>query len=146
MRHQILNAWPLVKSLMSQRNVYFAQKMSAHSWESSYGRIVICVDHPFSHLLLFNRSVAAFIVKTHKTKKNLYTNVSIFAGAVGLSHNVFLGLELKHIQLDSLGYILTRHVSTCAHFNTQSTLFGNTLKFFTGNYKEVRWPVCLLKI
>ena len=58
-------------------------------------------------------------------------------GAVGVSHNVYVGLELKHIQLDSLGHVLTRHVPTCAHFTTQSTLFGNTLKFFTGNYKEV---------
>jgi hypothetical protein len=61
----------------------------------------------------------------------------LLLGAVGVSHNVYVGLELKHIQLDSLGHVLTRHVPTCAHFTTQSTLFGNTLKFFTGNYKEV---------
>lgn len=57
-------------------------------------------------------------------------------GAVGVSHNVYTGLELKHIQLDSLGHIMTRHIPTCGHFVTQSTLFGNTLKFFTGNYKD----------
>ena len=46
--------------------------------------------------------------------------------------------DLSYFQLDSLGHVLTRHVPTCGHLNTQSTLFGNTLKFFTSNYKEVR--------
>merc|ERR1711963_18825 len=32
------------------------------------------------------------------------------SGAVGVSNSFHGGLELKHVQLDSLGYVLSRHV------------------------------------
>ena len=83
-------------------------------------------------------SSSLFACPSVTKSENLSHQVGWFSltGAVGVSHHVFTGLELKHIQLDTLGHILTRHVPTCAHFATQSTLYGNTLKFFTGNYKE----------
>jgi hypothetical protein len=59
-------------------------------------------------------------------------------GAVGCSQKAFQGLEVKHIQLDTLGHLVSRHVITCGHFASASTVLGNTLKFFTGNYKDVR--------
>ena len=58
-------------------------------------------------------------------------------GAVGASHQLHLGLELKHVQLDSLGYVLTRHIQTCAHFHTAISMFSSSLKFFNSNYKDV---------
>lgn len=58
-------------------------------------------------------------------------------GAVGASYLYQTGLELKHVQLDSLGYLLSRHIQTCAHFNTASSMFSSTIKFFTSNYKDV---------
>ena len=49
---------------------------------------------------------------------------------------VHVGLELKHVQLDSLGHVMSRHMSTCGHFNEAAKHFRNTLRFFTGNYKD----------
>ena len=49
---------------------------------------------------------------------------------------VHMGLELKHIQLDSLGYLMSRHIGSCGHFNETAKYFRNTLRFFTGNYKD----------
>ena len=59
-------------------------------------------------------------------------------GAVGLSYKIHAGLELKHVQWDSLGYVMSRHVQTCAHFDNSLGLFHLILKFFSSNYKEVR--------
>ena len=57
-------------------------------------------------------------------------------GAVGPSQVVHMGSELKHIQLDSLGHLMSRHIASCGHFNETAKYFRNTLRFFTGNYKD----------
>ena len=57
-------------------------------------------------------------------------------GAVGPSQVAHAGLELKHIQLDSLGYLISRHIASCGHFNETAKYFRNTLRFFNGNYKD----------
>ena len=59
-------------------------------------------------------------------------------GAVGLSYKIHAGLELKHVQWDSLGYVLSRHIQTCGHFDTSLGLSHLILKFFNSSYKEVR--------
>ena len=59
-------------------------------------------------------------------------------GAVGLSYKIHAGLELKHVQWDSLGYVLSRHIQTCGHFDTSLGLYHLILKFFNSSYKEVR--------
>ena len=33
---------------------------------------------------------------------------------------------------------MTRHYSAQGHFKAAGTVYANTLKFFTGNYKDVR--------
>lgn len=69
------------------------------------------------------------------------TGVAFFlcvSGAVGAAHTVYSGLEVKHVQLDSLGHLLTRHLITSGHFSTASSVIASTLKFFSGNYKDVR--------
>ena len=58
-------------------------------------------------------------------------------GAVGPSTQVYNSLDLKQIQLDSLGYLMARHLQSCAHFDSSSDLFDNALRFYGGNYKEV---------
>jgi N-terminal acetyltransferase B complex non-catalytic subunit len=57
-------------------------------------------------------------------------------GAVGPSQVIHMGLEIKHIQLDSLGYLMSRHIVSCGHFNETAKFYRNTLRFFTGNYKD----------
>jgi len=59
------------------------------------------------------------------------------SGAVEVSDSIHSGLELKHVQLDSLGYVLSRHIQTCGHFHSTIGLFSSTLKFFNSNYKDI---------
>ena len=56
---------------------------------------------------------------------------------MGAADTVHHNLELKHVQLDSLGYIMSRHYFAQGHFKAATTVYANTLKFFTGNYKDV---------
>ena len=58
-------------------------------------------------------------------------------GAVGASQHFHSGLEIKHVQMDSLGYILSRHIQSCGHFHASISLMSSTIKFFTSNYKDV---------
>ena len=61
-------------------------------------------------------------------------------GAVGAANQFHYGLELKHVQLDSMGYVLSRHIQTCGHFESAISIFSQSLKFFTSNYKDVSIP------
>ncbi len=63
--------------------------------------------------------------------------VCSFTGAVGCAETIHQHLELKHIQLDSLGHLISRHMFTCGHFKKTAVMCANSLKFFTSNYKEV---------
>ena len=80
------------------------------------------------------------------TSKSLQPTFIFFAGAVGPSLQVHQGLDLKQIQLDSMGYLVSRHLQSCAHFDDAGELFNSTLRFFGGNYKEVSFalinPIC----
>ena len=82
------------------------------------------------------------------TDDKLHQNsrLSFSAGAVGPSLQVHQGLDLKQIQLDSMGYLVSRHLQSCAHFDDAGELFNSTLRFFGGNYKEVSSalinPIC----
>ena len=69
--------------------------------------------------------------------QNVKTGTLSFLGAVGAAHKVYRDLDLKHIQLDSMGHILPRQALTSGHFPLAADVFENTLKFFTGNYKDV---------
>ena len=75
----------------------------------------------------------------------LYPLPIFFAGAVGASSYFHTGLELKHVQLDSMGYILSRHIQSCGHFHASISLMSSTLKFFQTNYKDVSYIIDFLK-
>ncbi|CAG2164368.1 unnamed protein product [Oppiella nova] len=55
---------------------------------------------------------------------------------VGASHSLLESLDVKHIQYDSLGYVITTAMITGAHFTSSSQLLGNTLKFYSANFKD----------
>ncbi|XP_059090610.1 N-alpha-acetyltransferase 25, NatB auxiliary subunit-like [Tigriopus californicus] len=59
------------------------------------------------------------------------------AGAVGCAFNAYNGLELKHIQLDSMGYLIIRALQICGHFESTFSLVGSTLRFFNSNQKDI---------
>ncbi|XP_056635137.1 phagocyte signaling-impaired protein [Diorhabda sublineata] len=52
------------------------------------------------------------------------------------AHEMYNSLDIKHLQLDSLGYIHCARLSTTGLFTLCTNLFDTTLKFFSSNYKD----------
>ena len=61
----------------------------------------------------------------------------LISGAVVTSQFTYSFLELKHIQLDTLGHLVCNHALTAGDFAGATRIYGTTLKFFTTNYKDV---------
>jgi len=60
-----------------------------------------------------------------------------FIGAGAAAHDVYETLDIKHMQLDSLGYIHGGAVQATGQYSIASSLYDVTLRFFTVNYKDV---------
>lgn len=52
------------------------------------------------------------------------------------AHSAYLSLDLKHMQLDTLGYMHVFPLLANAEYNHAKTVLNCTLKFFTNNFKE----------
>ncbi|XP_066144404.1 phagocyte signaling-impaired protein [Euwallacea fornicatus] len=52
------------------------------------------------------------------------------------ANNVFYSLDIKHLQLDSLGFIHCAHLATSGLFSVCALHYDTTLKFFTSSFKE----------
>ncbi|KAJ9576201.1 hypothetical protein L9F63_006934, partial [Diploptera punctata] len=57
-------------------------------------------------------------------------------GAGGAAHRTYELLDVKHMQLDSLGYYHCNNIFVTGQFTATSALYEATLKFFTANYKD----------
>ncbi|XP_077995512.1 N-alpha-acetyltransferase 25, NatB auxiliary subunit-like [Glandiceps talaboti] len=57
-------------------------------------------------------------------------------GAFGPCPALYDGMEVKHIQQDTLGYTVTRYCEPLGHFISASAVYDATLKFFTVNSKD----------
>lgn len=64
---------------------------------------------------------------------NLYNSI----GAVKASHALIETLDIKHIQYDTLGYLMSSPLLKCGLFSKASMLFGNVLRFYAANFKDV---------
>jgi hypothetical protein len=62
---------------------------------------------------------------------------SVCSGSGGTAHQIYELLDVKHMQLDSLGYYHCNNIFVTGQFAVTSALYEATLKFFTGNYKDV---------
>lgn len=58
-------------------------------------------------------------------------------GAGAAANRVYELLDVKHMQLDSLGYLHCGHIYATGQLVATSVLYESTLKFFTANYKDV---------
>jgi hypothetical protein len=67
----------------------------------------------------------------------LYFCTSVCSGAGSAAHQIYELLDVKHMQLDSLGYYHCNNIFVTGQFAVTSALYEATLKFFTGNYKDV---------
>lgn len=50
---------------------------------------------------------------------------------------MYESLDIKHLQMDSLGYIHCARLPTTGLFTLAASLFDSTLRFFSTNYKDV---------
>ncbi|XP_071946392.1 N-alpha-acetyltransferase 25, NatB auxiliary subunit-like [Antedon mediterranea] len=57
-------------------------------------------------------------------------------GAFGPIPDLYDGMELKHIQQDTVSYQVTRFVQSVGHFTAAQQFYDSTLKFFTSNHKD----------
>lgn len=62
-------------------------------------------------------------------------------GGIG-AQTMYESLDVKHLQLDSLGYIHCGRLPTTGLLNLATNLYDTTLKFFSSNYKDVRHLNC----
>lgn len=58
-------------------------------------------------------------------------------GGLG-AHKFYDSLDVKHLQLDSLGWIHCARLATTGLLKEAAALYDTTLKFFSSNYKDVR--------
>lgn len=52
------------------------------------------------------------------------------------AHKVYDSLDIKHIQLDSMGYLHCAHLPSTALMSLSKPIYDQTLKFFTASYKD----------
>ncbi|KAF7402329.1 hypothetical protein HZH66_004596 [Vespula vulgaris] len=68
--------------------------------------------------------------------KILLVRTYLEAGLVGSADNAFTLLDIKHIQLDSLGYLHVPLLAPLGHLSLASTTLDHSTKFFIANYKD----------
>lgn len=80
---------------------------------------------------------ALYCTVTERIFAYLYGCASVCSGAGSAAHQIYELLDVKHMQLDSLGYYHCNNIFVTGQFAITSALYEATLKFFTGNYKDV---------
>ncbi|XP_055933094.1 N-alpha-acetyltransferase 25, NatB auxiliary subunit-like [Argiope bruennichi] len=58
-------------------------------------------------------------------------------GAVGASYSLYENVDVKHVQLETLGYLITDSLQSAAFFSTSLNVLGNCIRFYTTNYKDI---------
>lgn len=60
------------------------------------------------------------------------------------AHKTYETLDIKQVQLDSLGYLHCAQLPICGMMSLSKPLYDSTLKFFTASYKESLeyWTMC----
>lgn len=69
--------------------------------------------------------------------KILLIRIYLETGLVGAADHVFTLLDVKHIQLDSLGYLLAPMLAPFGHLFLASATLDHSNKFFVANCKDV---------
>jgi N-terminal acetyltransferase B complex non-catalytic subunit len=52
------------------------------------------------------------------------------------AHKIYMSLDVKHVQLDSLGYLHCAHLPITGIISYAKPIYDQTLKFFTASYKD----------
>ncbi|KAK3737471.1 hypothetical protein QZH41_008359, partial [Actinostola sp. cb2023] len=92
-------------------------------------------DEMVWHIFILLESVLKTSPSNHNVKL-LLVRVYTSMGAVKSCLSLFDSLEIKHIQLDTLGYFISRYLFCLGHFESALGLYTSTLKYFFGNQKD----------
>lgn len=65
------------------------------------------------------------------------SKLRLFLGAGLGAHQMYESLDIKHLQMDSLGYMHCARLPTTGLLSLTTSLLDTTLKFFSSNYKDV---------
>lgn len=71
------------------------------------------------------------------TAKLLLLSLYSHIGAAKSNQIVFNTLDVKYIQLDTLGYMATTLASSCGHYQSALSVYNSSLKFYNVNSKDV---------
>lgn len=74
---------------------------------------------------------------SNNSAKLLLMSLYSYIGAGKANQIVFNTLDVKYVQLDTLGYMATTLASSCGHYLTSLGLYNNSLKFYNTNNKDV---------
>lgn len=69
--------------------------------------------------------------------KILLVRIYLEAGLVGAADHAFTLLDVKHIQLDSLGHLHAPLLAPLGHLSLACTTLDQSTKFFIANCKDV---------
>lgn len=87
------------------------------------------------HILLILEEASLLSSSNHEFKI-LKMEVYSALGAFGPCYKMGEELEIKYVMLDSLGYKVTRYAQPLCHFQSASSFYSTTLKFFHANQKD----------
>ncbi|XP_015437860.1 PREDICTED: N-alpha-acetyltransferase 25, NatB auxiliary subunit [Dufourea novaeangliae] len=68
--------------------------------------------------------------------KIILVRIYLEAGLVGAADNIFTSLDVKHIQLDSLGHLHAPLLAPLGHLSLASTTLDHSNRFFIANCKD----------
>ncbi|XP_033119336.1 N-alpha-acetyltransferase 25, NatB auxiliary subunit-like [Anneissia japonica] len=68
--------------------------------------------------------------------KLLLIRLYCLLGAFGPIPDLYDGIEIKHIQQDTISYQVTRFIQAVGHFTASQQFYNAILKFFTSNHKD----------
>ncbi|KAB7494608.1 N-alpha-acetyltransferase 25, NatB auxiliary subunit [Armadillidium nasatum] len=83
------------------------------------------------------------ICKANYHLKLLLIKAYNLIGATSASYDVYERLDMKQIQVDTLGHIMSLQSLDTGHYSCASTIFSTTLKFFMANYKDTSDPLIM---
>ncbi|XP_048582689.1 N-alpha-acetyltransferase 25, NatB auxiliary subunit isoform X2 [Nematostella vectensis] len=87
------------------------------------------------HVLILLETALKASPSNHNMKLLLLRMYSSL-GAFGPCKSLFQSMEIKHIGLDTLGYLTTRIVHFLGHFESAQSIYCATLKHFFANQKD----------
>ncbi|XP_055848195.1 phagocyte signaling-impaired protein [Episyrphus balteatus] len=99
----------------------------------------VCVKEQKSDKLFEALCLLQYVLKNSPSNfhvKLLCLKIYHIFGCITGAQQMYESIDIKHIQLDSMGYIHCNLLPLCGRPSVARVVFDTTLKFFTNSYKE----------